>query len=110
MPGRSITSTPRPPASSARPRRMAVVVPGKFEVFARTPQRRLKIVVLPVFGLPTSATRAVPAGLAGGADVNAAAVAPMSQALVGDRDDLDFGRHRPREADSGRPNLYDARV
>jgi len=30
-------------------------VPGKFEVFARTPQRRLKSVVLPVFGLPSSA-------------------------------------------------------
>jgi hypothetical protein len=32
-------------------------VPGKFEVLARVPQRRLKTVVLPVFGLPISATR-----------------------------------------------------
>ena len=31
---------------------MAVVVPGKFEVFARAPQKALKSVVLPVLGLP----------------------------------------------------------
>ena len=32
-------------------------MPGKLEVFARTPHRRLNIVVLPVLGLPTSETR-----------------------------------------------------
>jgi hypothetical protein len=37
--------------------RAAVVVPGKLEVFARDPLRRLKRVVFPVLGLPTRATR-----------------------------------------------------
>jgi hypothetical protein len=46
-----------PLASVARPIRAAVVVPGKLEVLARAPLRRLKRVVLPVFGLPTSAIR-----------------------------------------------------
>src|SRR5690606_15997194 len=55
-PGRSTISTRVPPGSVARPVREVVVVPGKFEVFARVPQRRLKTVVLPVLGLPTSAT------------------------------------------------------
>ncbi len=32
-------------------------MPGKFEVLARVPQRRLKTVVLPVLGFPISATR-----------------------------------------------------
>ena len=32
------------------------MVPGKFAVFARNPVRLLKSVVLPAFGLPTSAT------------------------------------------------------
>src|SRR5688572_24442547 len=41
----------------ARPMRAEVVVPGKFEVLARVPQRRLKTVVLPVLGLPIRATR-----------------------------------------------------
>ena len=44
-------------AEVARPMRAAVVVPGKLEVFARAPHRRLKSVVLPVFGLPTRAIR-----------------------------------------------------
>ena len=35
----------------------AVVVPGKLEVLARAPHRRLKRVVLPVFGLPMRAMR-----------------------------------------------------
>ena len=37
--------------------RSDVVVPGKFEVLARAPHSALKSVVLPVFGLPISATR-----------------------------------------------------
>ena len=37
--------------------RTAVVVPGKFDVLALAPHSRLNNVVLPVFGLPTSATR-----------------------------------------------------
>jgi hypothetical protein len=69
---------------------MVVVVPGKFDVFARTPQRRLKMVVLPVLGLPTRAMRTVPDGLAAGADVTAAAVARISPALVGGRNDVNF--------------------
>src|SRR5687768_12707442 len=53
----SSTSTGRSGAISARPVRVAVVVPGKFDVFARAPQRRLKMVVLPVFGFPIRTMR-----------------------------------------------------
>ena len=52
-----MTSTLRPLASSLRPKRLEVVVPGKFEVFARAPHRRLKMVVLPVLGLPMRTMR-----------------------------------------------------
>ena len=41
----------------ARPSRDSVVVPGWFAVFARRPHSWLKSVVLPVFGLPSRATR-----------------------------------------------------
>ena len=55
------------PAIWPAPVRSEVVVPGKFEVLARAPQSALKSVVLPVFGLPISATRRMTPSAAGGA-------------------------------------------
>ena len=58
MPGRSMRSDSIvwPPALSfTRAMRASWVVPGKFDVLARMPAMRLKSVVLPTFGLPSTA-------------------------------------------------------
>src|SRR5580700_583922 len=60
--------TARPSGSSAVPLCCSTVTPGKFATFWRSPVRRLKSVVLPEFGGPTSATAVrVPAKRVGSA-------------------------------------------
>src|ERR1035437_10707596 len=56
MPGRSTMPTLRPSGSSAIPVCCSTVTPGKLATFWRSPVRRLKRVVLPELGGPTSAT------------------------------------------------------
>ncbi len=59
-PGRSTSSSSTWPAGDrCMPMRPSTVDPGKFAVRARTPQSRLKSVVFPVFGLPSTAMRGV---------------------------------------------------
>ena len=59
-PGRSTSSScARPSGERCVPMRPSTVEPGKLAVRARTPQRRLKSVVLPVFGLPRTAMRGI---------------------------------------------------
>ena len=85
-----------------------VVVPGKFDVFARTPQRRLNSVVLPVLGLPIRTTRASltkPSGVAGVACVTVATSGAGGIGL-----DEDAVGHRARQPDARRSHLHDARV
>ena len=54
--------TARPSGSSAIPVCCSTVTPGKFATFWRSPVRRLKSVVLPELGGPTSATVRTAAG------------------------------------------------
>ena len=70
MPGRSIILTVRPPGSCASPVCCSTVTPGKLATFWRIPVSRLKSVVLPEFGGPTSAT--VFGAMAGGGKTVAA--------------------------------------
>src|SRR3990170_2710883 len=95
-----MTSRRRPPIS-VWPERTDVVVPGKFDVFARAPHRMLKSVVLPVFGLPSSATRPAPAG------TGACGSASASGAVRAIVHDEDVAGHDTREADTRGPDLDD---
>src|SRR5688572_30385162 len=92
-PGRSMTSMDRSP-TWLRPTRIAVVVPGKFDVLARAPQRRLKSVVLPVLGFPSSATED----------------AFISTRAGRERHDEDMACDRAGYADARRTHLDDARL
>src|SRR5688572_25803405 len=95
-------STRRSP-SSQRPVRTLVVVPGKLDVFARAPQSRLKSVVLPVFGLPSSAMRpAAAAATAGGRSAVGA--------VAGILDHVDVPGYDARQPDLRRPHLDDERL
>jgi hypothetical protein len=95
---------------------MSVVVPGKFAVFARRPQRWLNSVVLPVFGLPTRAIR-------GRAPRHPGAGPPPPWRLEqgGDgqrqahghgalRDDEDAAGDGVGDADARRAHLHDPRI
>ena len=92
-PGRSMISTARSAVSSLRPSRVEVVVPGKLEVFARAPHRRLNVVVLPVFGLPMRATRSISRRAFVAWDGTATATPVMSRARGGRRHDVDLAGH-----------------
>src|SRR5918993_3990198 len=97
-------SASQSPGRAARPTRDAVVVPGKLEVLARAPHRRLNSVVLPVLGLPISATRAT--SPATGTAPLARVAANAISALVGG-DDEDAVGDLAREPDAGRAHLHD---
>src|SRR6185503_7373009 len=92
-PGRSMTSIDRSP-TWLRPTRIAVVVPGKLDVLARAPQRRLKRVVLPVLGFPSSATED----------------AFISTGAGRERHDEDMTSDRTGNANARRAHLDDARL
>src|SRR6185436_14327879 len=77
-----------------RPTRIAVVVPGKLDVLARAPQRRLKRVVLPVLGFPSSATED----------------AFISTGAGRERHDEDMTSDRTGNANARRAHLDDARL
>jgi hypothetical protein len=77
-----------------RPTRIAVVVPGKLDVLARAPHRRLKSVVLPVLGFPSSATED----------------AFISTGAGRERHDEDVASDRAGNADACRTHLDDARL
>ena len=62
MPGRSTMLTARPSGSSAMPVCCSTVTPGKLATFWRSPVSRLKRVVLPELGGPTTATVRTAAG------------------------------------------------
>src|SRR6187455_2843466 len=99
-------SVSQSPGRAARPTRDAVVVPGKLDVLARAPQRRLKSVVLPVLGLPISATRASSRAEARwGLSVSGAETAISTLLRVGNHEDAvgDFAR----QADARRAHLDD---
>src|SRR5688500_9877517 len=95
-------------ASSVRPVRVAVVVPGKLDVLARAPHRRLKIVVLPVLGFPIRTTRGSVSADSTPGERGAAAVAGTSGPLGLDRDHVDLVGHRAGQADPRGPDLDDA--
>src|SRR5580765_959710 len=110
MPGMSSISTDTWPRRSV-PVRSAVVVPGKFEVLARAPQSRLKSVVLPVFGLPTSRARSrTGVGCPATAGAVSRAGTGAIRALGGRRirNHENPGRDGARDADARAANLQDA--
>src|SRR5688572_2391810 len=113
MPGRSTTSIRRP-SSSHWPSLIAVVVPGKLDVFARAPQSTLKSVVLPVFGFPRSAMRPPVRAAARSGDGEVAGIGGIeagaihSETVAG-HDDQNLARHGARDADPRIPHLDDER-
>src|SRR5687768_9479305 len=110
MPGRSMISTAREGPISDRPSRVEVVVPGKLEVLARAPQRRLKVVVLPVFGLPIRATRSSCDRSRAATRGTATAATAILSPLGGRRDDVDLSRDGSRQPDASSPHLDDAGI
>src|SRR4051812_22027678 len=93
----------------ARLRRTEVVVPGKFDVFERTPHSALNSVVLPVLGLPIrmirfSACRAL--GFTGSRTAAVDTDLPVGRV----RHDEHASRDLARQSDPGGAHLHDAGI